>query len=159
MKRTVMAIVEVEDSVNNGQVLDTLENKFVTDRNICNLRDAVVLDEDGEYEHERYLNYLMHWIVDHHDDEFEGQSPAGFDEWLETEDSDYEDVPDWRVSEGEYEITDDGDIILGKEAAFNFKIGDYKRIEFLDDFGDTERIGTYRVINNDGCKVTCEKLA
>ena len=49
MKRTVMAIVEVEDSVNNGQVLDTLENKFVTDRNICNIRDAVVLDEDGEY--------------------------------------------------------------------------------------------------------------
>ena len=156
MKRTVMAIVEVEDSVNNGQVLDTLENKFVTDRNICNLRDAVVLDEDGEYEHERYLNYLMHWIVDHHDDEFEGQSPAGFDEWLENEDTDYEDVPDWRVSEGEYEITDDGDIILGKEAAFNFKIGDYKRIEFLDDFGDTERIGTYKVIDKPNGKVLCE---
>lgn len=156
MKRTVMAIVEVEDSVNNGQVLDTLENKFVTDRNICSLRDAVVLDEDGEYEHERYLNYLMHWIVDHHDDEFEGQSPVGFDEWLENEDSDYEDVPDWRVSEGEYEITDDGDIILGKEAAFNFKIGDYKRIEFLDDFGDTERIGTYRVIDKSNGKVFCE---
>lgn len=156
MKRTVMAIVEVEDSVNNGQVLDTLENKFVTDRNICSLRDAVVLDEDGEYEHERYLNYLMHWIVDHHDDEFAGQSPAGFDEWLENEDTDYEDVPDWRVSEGEYEITDDGDIILGKEAAFNFKIGDYKRIEFLDDFGDTERIGTYRVIDKSNGKVFCE---
>lgn len=29
MKRTVMAIVEVEDSVNDGQVLDTLENKFI----------------------------------------------------------------------------------------------------------------------------------
>lgn len=156
MKRTVMAIVEVEDSVNNGQVLDTLENKFVTDRNICSLRDAVVLDKDGEYEHERYLNYLMHWIVDHHDDEFAGQSPAGFDEWLENEDTDYEDVPDWRVSEGEYEITDDGDIILGKEAAFNFKIGDYKRIEFLDDFGDTERIGTYRVIDKSNGKVFCE---
>lgn len=156
MKRTVMAIVEVEDSVNDGQVLDTLENKFVTDRNICSLRDAVVLDEDGEYEHERYLNYLMHWIVDHHDDEFAGQSPAGFDEWLENEDTDYEDVPDWRVSEGEYEITDDGDIILGKEAAFNFKIGDYKRIEFLDDFGDTERIGTYRVIDKSNGKVFCE---
>lgn len=93
MKRTVMAIVEVEDSVNNGQVLDTLENKFIIDRNVCSLRDAVVLDEDGEYEHERYLNYLMNWIVDHHDDEFAGQSPAGFDEWLENEDADYEDVP------------------------------------------------------------------
>lgn len=156
MKRTVMAVVEVEDSVNNGQVLDTLENKFAIDKNICGLRDAVVLDEDGDYEHERYLNYLMHWIVDHHDDEFEGQSPAGFDEWLENEDADYEDVPDWCVSEGEYELTDDGDIILGKEAAFNFKIGDYIRIEFLDDFGDTERIGTYRVIDKSNGKVFCE---
>ena len=69
---------------------------------------------------------------------------------------DKEDEPDWRVSEGEYEITDDGDIILGKEAAFNFKIGDYKRIEFLDDFGDTERIGTYRVIDKSNDKVFCE---
>lgn len=92
MKRTVMAIVEVEDSVNNGQVLDTLENKFIIDRNVCSLRDAVVLDEDGEYEHERYLNYLMNWIVDHHDDEFAGQSPVGFDEWLENEDIYYENI-------------------------------------------------------------------
>ena len=72
------------------------------------------------------------------------------------EDEEDDDVPDWRVSEGEYEITDDGDIILGKEAAFNFKIGDYKRIEFLDDFGDTERIGTYRVIDKSNGKVLCE---
>ena len=72
------------------------------------------------------------------------------------EDEEDDDVPDWRVSEGEYEITDNGDIILGKEAAFNFKIGDYKRIEFLDDFGDTERIGTYRVIDKSNHKVLCE---
>ena len=156
MKRTVMAVVEVEDSVNNGQVLDTLENKFIIGKNICSLRDAIVLDEDADYEHERYLNYLMNWIVGHHEDEFKGCSPAGFNEWLDNEDVDYEDVPDWRISEGEYELTDDGDIILGKEAAFNFKIGDYKRIEFLDDFGDTERIGTYRVIDKSNGKVFCE---
>ena len=77
----------------------------------------------------------------------------GFDPF---EDEEEDDVPDWRVSEGEYEITDNGDIILGKEAAFNFKIGDYKRIEFLDDFGDTERIGTYRVIDKSNDKVLCE---
>ena len=77
----------------------------------------------------------------------------GFDPFEDEED---DDVPDWRVSEGEYEITDNGDIILGKEAAFNFKIGDYKRIEFLDDFGDTERIGTYRVIDKSNDKVLCE---
>lgn len=80
----------------------------------------------------------------------------GFDPFEDEED---DDVPDWRVSEGEYEITDDGGIILGKEAAFNFKIGDYKRIEFLDDFGDTERIGTYRVIDKSNDKVFCEFIS
>ena len=109
--------------------------------------------------HKAYLQYLSRWIFDHYEDEFKGCSPACFDEWLDNEyeeDEEDDDVPDWRVSEGEYEITDNGDIILGKEAAFNFKIGDYKRIEFLDDFGDTERIGTYRVIDKSNDKVLCE---
>ena len=157
MKRTVMAIIEVEDSVNNGQVLDTFEKSL--DQNNCNIENAIILDKDSDSVHKRYLNYLMSWIADHHEDEFKGCSPACFDEWLDNEyeeDEEDDDVPDWRVSEGEYEITDNGDIILGKEAAFNFKIGDYKRIEFLDDFGDTERIGTYRVIDKSNDKVLCE---
>lgn len=158
MKRTVFAKFEVEDNVNNGFVVNTLEKQALKMTH-CDLEEAVCAESDSDNKHERYINYLINWAIDHNDEAYEGCSPAGFDEWLETEDYDYEDVPDWRVSEGEYEITDDGDIILGKEAAFNFKIGDYKRIEFLDDFGDTERIGTYRVIDNDGCKVTCEKLA
>ena len=123
------------------------------------LENAIILDKDSDSVHKRYLNYLMSWIADHHEDEFKGCSPACFDEWLDNEyeeDEEDDDVPDWRVSEGEYEITDNGDIILGKEAAFNFKIGDYKRIEFLDDFGDTERIGTYRVIDKSNDKVLCE---
>lgn len=44
MKRTVMAVIEVEDSVNNGQVLDTLENKFVND-NDDNVYTYVMVDE------------------------------------------------------------------------------------------------------------------
>ena len=118
---------------------------------------SAVLDADTV--HKAYLQYLSRWIFDHYEDEFKGCSPACFDEWLDNEyeeDEEDDDVPDWRVSEGEYEITDNGDIILGKEAAFNFKIGDYKRIEFLDDFGDTERIGTYRVIDKSNDKVLCE---
>ena len=137
MKRTIMAIVEVEDSVNNGQVLDTLENKFVTDRNICSLRDAVILDEDGEYEHERYLNYLMHWIVDHHDDEFEGQSPAGFDEWLETEDTYYDNVPDLVLDEDDYKCDEYlGKIWIDKMVFDDFVMHSYIKIKFVNDNDD-----------------------
>lgn len=136
MKRTVMAIVEVEDSVNNGQVLDTLENKFAIDRNICSLRDAVILDEDGEYERERYLNYLMHWIVDHHDDEFEGQSPAGFDEWLETEDTYYDNVPDLVLDEGDYKCDSLGKIWIDKQVFDDFVLHSYIKIKFVNDNDD-----------------------
>ncbi len=155
MKRTVMAIVEVEDSVNNGQVLDTLENKFIIDRNVCSLRDAVVLDEDGEYEHERYLNYLMHWIVDHHDDEFEGQSPAGFDEWLENEDSDYEDVPDLVLDEGDYKCDEHlGKIWIAKQVFNNFVKHSYIKIKFVNDNDDN--VYTYVMVDELKDFITCE---
>ena len=83
MQRTVMAIIEVEDSVNNGQVLDTFEKSL--DQNNCNIENAIILDKDSDSVHKRYLNYLMSWIADHHEDEFKGCSPACFDEWLDNE--------------------------------------------------------------------------
>lgn len=155
MKRTVMAIVEVEDSVNNGQVLDTLENKFFIDRNVCGLRDAVVLDEDGEYEHERYLNYLMNWIVDHHDDEFAGQSPAGFDEWLENEDADYEDVPDLVLDEGDYKCDEHlGKIWIDKQVFDDFVKHSYIKIKFVND--NDNNVYTYVMVDELKDFIICE---
>lgn len=155
MKRTVMAIVEVEDSVNNGQVLDTLENKFIIDRNVCSLRDAVVLDEDGEYEHERYLNYLMNWIVDHHDDEFAGQSPVGFDEWLENEDADYEDVPDLVLEESDYECDEHfGRIQIDKSIFNNFVKHSYIKIQFGSD--NANNVYTYVMVDETEDFIICD---
>lgn len=154
MKRTVMAIVEVENNVNDGQVLDTLENKFITDKNVCSLRDTVILDEDADFEHERYLNYLMNWIVDHHDDEFEGQSPAGFDEWLENEDKDYEDVPDLVLEEDDFTKDDLGNIKIDKSVFDDFVKGTYVRIQFVDD--NEESIYEYKMIDEDENSITCE---
>lgn len=155
MKRTVMAIVEVEDSVNNGQMIDTLENKFVIDKNVCSLRDAVVLDEDGEYEHERYLNYLMNWIVDHHDDEFAGQSPAGFDEWLENEDADYENVPDLVLDEGDYKCDEHlGKIWIDKQVFDDFVKHSYIKIKFVNDNDDN--VYTYVMVDELKDFIVCE---
>lgn len=89
MKRTVMAIVEVEDNVNDGQVLDTFEKSL--DQSNCNIDNAMILDKDSDSAHERYLNYLMNWIADHHEEEFKGCSPAGFDEFEDWEDCEDED--------------------------------------------------------------------
>lgn len=89
MKRTVMAIIEVEDNVNDNQVLDTFEKSL--DQSNCNIKNAMVLDKDSDSTHERYLNYLMSWIADHHEEEFKGCSPAGFDEYEDWEDLEDED--------------------------------------------------------------------
>lgn len=85
MYRNVFAVINVDDEVNNGQVIDTLEQKMDGDINV-HLDSAVILDEDSDSAHERYLRYLQDWIIDHYDDYFEGCSPAGFDEWKDNED-------------------------------------------------------------------------
>ena len=44
---------------------------------------SVVLNADSK--HKAYLQYLSRWIFEHYEDEFEGCSPAGYDEWLDNE--------------------------------------------------------------------------
>lgn len=89
MKRTVFAKFEVEDKVNNGFVVNTLE-KQALEMAHCDLEEAVCAESDSDSKHERYINYLMNWAISHNDEAYEGCSPAGFDEWLDNEDSDIE---------------------------------------------------------------------
>ena len=58
MYRNILAVVNVDDEVNNGQVIDTLEQKMDGDINV-HLDNAVILDEDSDSAHERYLRYLQ----------------------------------------------------------------------------------------------------
>ena len=85
MYRNILAVIDVDDEVNSGQVIDTLEQKMDGDINV-HLDSAVILDEDSDSAHERYLRYLQDWIFNHTDPLFEGCSPAGFDEWKDNED-------------------------------------------------------------------------
>lgn len=89
MKRTVFAKFEVEDNVNNGFVVNTLE-KQALEMAHCDLEEAVCAESDSDSKHERYINYLINWAINHNDEAYEGCSPAGFDEWLDNEDSDIE---------------------------------------------------------------------
>ena len=137
MKRTVMAIIEVEDSVNNGQVLDTFEKSL--DQSNCNIENAIVLDKDSDSTHERYLNYLMRWIADHYDEAFKGCSPACFDEWLDNEYEEDEEDVEYDVAlgcnEDDYVLASNGNIKIKKSLVYESfcKIGKELRIWFVDE--------------------------
>lgn len=64
MYRNILAVIDVDDTINDGQVIDTLEQKMDGDINV-HLDSAVILDEDSDSMHERYLRYLQDWIIDH----------------------------------------------------------------------------------------------
>ena len=147
MKRTVMAIIEVEDGVNNGQVLDTFEKSL--DQSNCNIENAIVLDKDSDSTHERYLNYLMSWIADHHEDEFKGCSPACFDEWLDNEGEEDEEDIEYDVAlgcnEDDYVLTSNGNIKIKKSLVYESfrKVGKELRVWFVD---EDDPLHIYRVV-------------
>lgn len=149
MKRTVMAIIEVEDNVNDNQVLNTFEKSL--NQSNCNIESAMALDKDSDSAHERYLNYLMNWIADHHEEEFEGCSPAGFDEfedWEDCEDEDEEDV-EYDVAlgcnEDDYVLALNGNVKIKKSLVYESfrKVGKELRIWFVD---EDDPLHTYRVV-------------
>ena len=84
MKRTVFAKISVNDEINNGQVLDTLK-KQALEMAHCDLEEAICAESDSDSRHERYINYLINWAIEHNDEAFKGCSPACFDEWLDNE--------------------------------------------------------------------------
>ena len=144
MKRTVMAIIEVEDSVNNGQVLDTFEKSL--DQSNCNIENAIVLDKDSDSTHERYLNYLMSWIADHHEETFKGCSPACLDEWLDNEgEEDIEYDVALGFNDDDYELTVNGNVKIKKSLVYETlrKIGKELRIWFVD---EDNPLHTYRIV-------------
>lgn len=80
MKRTVFAKFEVEDKVNNGFVVNTLEKQAYKMAH-CDLEEAICAEADSDSRHERYINYLINWAIEHNDEVFKGCSPASFDEF------------------------------------------------------------------------------
>ena len=164
MKRTVFAKISVNDEVNNGEVIDTLE-KQALEMAHCDLKEAICAEADSDSRHERYINYLINWAIEHNDEEFEGCSPVSFDEFEENEDDEYKEAeefdanyqPDWRLDVAGWSFDENNHLIISDSAAaFNFKVGRIIVIEFLDVWGDRQDIGRYKVIENDNYELTCE---
>lgn len=126
---------------------------------------SVVLNTDSK--HKAYLQYLSRWIFEHYEDEFQGCSPAGYDEWLDCEGNDgsideedafnspidEEDAFIWKVSYGEYELAEDGGIILDSTAASVFSVGELVKVVFED---EEDQIGIYKVVKVTDTQCICE---
>lgn len=156
MKRTVFAKFEVEDNVNNGFVVNTLE-KQALEMAHCDLEEAICAESDSDSNHERYINYLINWAIDHNDGAYEGCSPVGFEEWLDNEAEEaYENVPDLILDEGDYECDEYlGEIRIDKQVFDDFVERSYIRIRFINDNED-DNIYTYVMKSEDDEFITCE---
>ena len=138
--------------------IEKSENVLRNNQQDVEYEASVVLNADNK--HKAYLQYLSRWIFEHYEDEYEGCSPVGFEEWLENEnenvDANYQ--PDWRLdAAGWYIDENDRLVISDSAAAFNFKVGRVIIIEFLDNLGDRQNIGRYKVVDNNNYEITCEK--
>lgn len=66
---------------------------------------------------------------------------------------DEEDAFIWKVSYGEYELAEDGGIILDSTAASVFYVGDLVKVVFED---EEDQIGIYRVVKVTDTQCICE---
>lgn len=66
---------------------------------------------------------------------------------------DEEDAFIWRVSYGEYELSEDGGIILDSTAASVFSVGELVKVVFED---EEDQIGIYRVVKVTDTQCVCE---
>lgn len=66
---------------------------------------------------------------------------------------DEEDVFIWRVSYGEYELAEDGGIILDSTAASVFSVGELVKVIFED---EEDQVGIYRVVKVTDTQCICE---
>lgn len=66
---------------------------------------------------------------------------------------DEEDAFIWRVSYGEYELAEDGGIILDSTAASVFSVGELVKVVFED---EEDQIGIYRVVKITDTQCVCE---
>ena len=89
MSRKIYAEIEVEEECLPEEISPTeyLENEFGwLEQSGISLQNCIISDEDDAVRWGRYIDYLINWAITHYSDEYDGMSPAGYDEWCENED-------------------------------------------------------------------------
>ena len=96
MNRRFVAIIELDENtaLNNCAESGTdyapgeyFEKEFCwTELSGLSLEEWMIMDSDDESRWARYRNYLIHWALNHAGEEYDGMSPACYDEWCDQED-------------------------------------------------------------------------
>lgn len=87
--RKIFAIIEVDDDraiaedKGTGEYLET-EFGWLEQSGIV-LNHWLLSDEDDTQRWARYIDYLIEWAFDHSGEEYDGMSPACYDEWCNNE--------------------------------------------------------------------------
>lgn len=98
---------------------------------------------------------LAQSLLSYMSDDDVGNFARSYGYFDENEEDDEEDV-DWKVSSGEYEYGESNKItIKGTAAVFNFKVGDWITIGFLDDFGDVDYKRLCKVVEKTSNELIC----
>lgn len=92
MSRKILAIVEIDEeraqkSDNDYAPGEYFEKEFGwLEESGISLRDWLVSDDDDVLRWARYIDYLIEWAFEHSSEDYDGMSPASYDEWCNNED-------------------------------------------------------------------------
>ena len=90
MARTIVAFIGVDDDtsfekIDDGPITYLEKEMGRLEQDGIVLKDCFISDDDEDDRWQAYLNYLVDWVFDHQGDEFEGMTPASFEEWIDNE--------------------------------------------------------------------------
>lgn len=105
-------------------------------------RNVTGLNNDEEFTNQEIVKYLLDALQE--TEKVDGNDDGPIDE---------EDAFIWKVSYGEYELAEDGGIILDSTAASVFYVGDLVKVIFED---EEDQIGIYRVVKVTDTQCICE---
>ena len=105
-------------------------------------RTVTGLNNDEEFTNQEIVKYLLDALQE--SKKVGGEEDGPIDE---------EDAFIWRVSYGEYELAEDGGIILDSTAASVFSVGELVKVIFED---EEDQIGIYRVVKVTDTQCICE---
>lgn len=102
---------------------------------------------------EQVAQSLLSWLSDDEVGDF-ARTNGYFDE--EEDEEEIDDDVDWKVSSDEYEYGEGNKITFkGSAMPFNFKVGDWITVGFLDDFGDVDYRRLCKVIEKTPDELIC----
>lgn len=131
------------DEGDDGDKNNIYEYKNLTPKQLREMyRNITGLTNDEEFTNQEIAKYLLDALQE--TEKLDNDEDGPIDE---------EDAFIWKVSYGEYELAEDGRIILDSTAASVFYIGDLVKVVFED---EEDQIGIYRVVKITDTQCVCE---